>query len=68
MKTFNTYIFKRKISILRAATASHPPFHSGSTVNFYSQEKKTAVVEKENIKVSFSGDSLAFVTSQTLVS
>lgn len=48
---------------------SHPPFHSGSTVNFYSQEKKhTAVVEKENIKVSFNGDYLAFMVSQTLVS
>lgn len=44
---------------------SHPPFHSGSTVNFYSEgEKKTAVVEKENTRVSFNGDYFTIMRSE----
>lgn len=67
-KTSKTPISKSDISIWSVPATSYPPFHSGSTVNFYSQGKrKTAVVEKENIKVSFSGDVLASVVSQTLV-
>ena len=60
----------RFLSEPEGAATSHPPFPSGSTVNFYSQERKknTAVVEKENIKVSFIDECLASASPQRSVS